>query len=232
MAPIEIQGKLKALRARLRAFFLVDGLSRTAAVAVSVLTVAMLFDWATSPKLPVEMRWVMLLAALGGLGYVVWRRVVAPQMIRLTEDDMAIKRYVAATTREAMMQVRRELGDDAVILSSKRIGNRLEILAAASDAVQALVEASEKRPARAEAPVSNTGSSLGCAATRNGRNVIALVRFSIVNATSYAWLAGAARTIVKRPAFSRSFWGANMGSSSSPVGVTSGICNSSPSRQS
>jgi flagellar biosynthesis protein FlhF len=65
---------------------------------------------------------------------------------------MAIKRYVAATTREAMMQVRRELGDDAVILSSKRIGNRLEILAAASDAVEALVEASEKRPARTEAP--------------------------------------------------------------------------------
>lgn len=65
---------------------------------------------------------------------------------------MAIKRYVAATTREAMMQVRRELGDDAVILSSKRVGNRLEILAAASDAVEALVEASEKRAARAEAP--------------------------------------------------------------------------------
>jgi flagellar biosynthesis protein FlhF len=64
---------------------------------------------------------------------------------------MAIKRYVAATTREAMMQVRRELGDDAVILSSKRIGGKLEILAAAPDAVEALVEASAARGARGDA---------------------------------------------------------------------------------
>ncbi|MCX8005304.1 MAG: hypothetical protein N2688_10175, partial [Burkholderiaceae bacterium] len=62
---------------------------------------------------------------------------------------MAIRRYVAATTREAMLQVRRELGEDAVILSSKRVGNRLEILAAAPDAVEALVERSEARAAAA-----------------------------------------------------------------------------------
>jgi flagellar biosynthesis protein FlhF len=58
---------------------------------------------------------------------------------------MAIRKFVAPTTREAMMQVRRELGDDAVIIANRRVGNRIEILAAAPDAVDALVERSEQR---------------------------------------------------------------------------------------
>src|SRR5262245_55386353 len=60
---------------------------------------------------------------------------------------MAIRKFAAPTTREAMMQVRRELGDDAVIIANRRVGNRIEILAAAPDAVDALVERSETRPA-------------------------------------------------------------------------------------
>lgn len=60
---------------------------------------------------------------------------------------MAIRKFVAPTTREAMMQVRRELGDDAVIIANRRVGNRIEILAAAPDAVDALVERSETRAA-------------------------------------------------------------------------------------
>jgi flagellar biosynthesis protein FlhF len=58
---------------------------------------------------------------------------------------MTIKRYVAATAREAMREVRRDLGDEAVILSNKRVGRQVEILAAAPDAVEALVERSEPR---------------------------------------------------------------------------------------
>jgi len=60
---------------------------------------------------------------------------------------MAIRKFVAQTTREAMMQVRRELGEDAVILANKRVGNRIEVLAAAPDAVEALVERSELQSA-------------------------------------------------------------------------------------
>ena len=60
---------------------------------------------------------------------------------------MAIRKFVAPTTREAMMQVRRELGEDAVIIVNRRAGNRIEILAAAPDAVEALVERSEIRAA-------------------------------------------------------------------------------------
>ena len=68
---------------------------------------------------------------------------------------MAIRKFVAPTTREAMMQVRRELGEDAVIIVNRRAGNRIEILAAAPDAVEALVERSETRaaaPQRERAP--------------------------------------------------------------------------------
>ncbi|MCK6428127.1 MAG: hypothetical protein L6Q72_03435, partial [Burkholderiaceae bacterium] len=58
---------------------------------------------------------------------------------------MTIKRYLAATAREAMRDVRRDLGDEAVILSNKRVGRQVEILAAAPDAMEALVERSAPR---------------------------------------------------------------------------------------
>ncbi|MFN3566212.1 MAG: flagellar biosynthesis protein FlhF [Burkholderiaceae bacterium] len=60
---------------------------------------------------------------------------------------MTIRRYLAATAREAMRDVRRDLGDEAVILSNKRVGRQVEILAAAPDAVEALVERGAARSA-------------------------------------------------------------------------------------
>jgi flagellar biosynthesis protein FlhF len=66
---------------------------------------------------------------------------------------MGIKRYVAMTNREAMAQVRRDLGDDAVILSNKRIvGGRVEIVAAAPAAMDALVEDARISRSAAAAP--------------------------------------------------------------------------------
>src|SRR5882672_11148016 len=67
---------------------------------------------------------------------------------RFERYAMSLKRYLATSTREAMAQVRRELGDDAVILSSKRVaGDRIEIVAAAPRAMESLVE--ETRTSRA-----------------------------------------------------------------------------------
>ena len=63
---------------------------------------------------------------------------------------MTIKRYVAANSREAMSQVRRELGDDAIILSNKRSGTGVEILACAHDAVNAFVDRAQSREAPAK----------------------------------------------------------------------------------
>jgi flagellar biosynthesis protein FlhF len=53
---------------------------------------------------------------------------------------VAFKRFLAPTARMAMEAVKREFGDDAVILSNKRLGDQIEILAAAGSAVDAIVE--------------------------------------------------------------------------------------------
>ena len=68
---------------------------------------------------------------------------------------MSFRRYIASTVREGLDRVRRELGDDAVILSNKRLGpGRIEIVAAASDSMQALVEEADRPGSvpRASAP--------------------------------------------------------------------------------
>lgn len=63
---------------------------------------------------------------------------------------MSIKRFVAANARDALAQVRRELGAEALVLSNRSLtGGRVEILAAAPEAVEALVE--DARPARQSA---------------------------------------------------------------------------------
>ena len=90
MAPVELQGKLRALRSRLRRFFVLDGLSRAVAAGIAVVTVSVFFDWVTRPKLPGPMRLVLLVGGMGLLAYVIWRYLVVPLTIRLSEDDMAI----------------------------------------------------------------------------------------------------------------------------------------------
>jgi flagellar biosynthesis protein FlhF len=58
---------------------------------------------------------------------------------------MSFRRYIASTVREGLDRVRRELGEDAVILSNKRLGpGRIEIVAAASDSMQSLVEDADR----------------------------------------------------------------------------------------
>src|SRR3972149_3569020 len=45
---------------------------------------------------------------------------------------MKVKKFLAATSREALRQVKEELGPDAVILSSQQVGDEVEIMALAS----------------------------------------------------------------------------------------------------
>ena len=53
---------------------------------------------------------------------------------------MKVKRYLAATSREALRQVKEELGANAVILSNRKIKNGVEIMAFADDEMSNLVE--------------------------------------------------------------------------------------------
>src|SRR5690606_31283378 len=59
---------------------------------------------------------------------------------------MKIKHYRAADMRQALRQVRLEQGEDAVILSSRRTGDGVEVVAAVD------YEAAESRPAAVAEP--------------------------------------------------------------------------------
>ncbi|MEK8048901.1 flagellar biosynthesis protein FlhF [Ideonella sp. DXS22W] len=72
---------------------------------------------------------------------------------------MNIKRYTAKTSREALAQVREQLGDDAVVLSTRPAPGGVEVLAMAPDGMQQIESAASRapaatpaRPARAAAP--------------------------------------------------------------------------------
>lgn len=67
---------------------------------------------------------------------------------------MSVRRFVAASSREAMRQVRQLLGEDALILSSRPVAEGVEILALAEEqqAVQAAAAAAPAAPARPAAP--------------------------------------------------------------------------------
>lgn len=54
---------------------------------------------------------------------------------------MSIQRFVAPSGREALTQVRRSLGADALVLSTRKLtGGRIEVLAVGPDAMQTLIE--------------------------------------------------------------------------------------------
>ncbi len=53
---------------------------------------------------------------------------------------MKVKRYLAHTSKEALRQVKEELGDDAVILSNRKTKNGVEIMALADSEMSNLVE--------------------------------------------------------------------------------------------
>jgi flagellar biosynthesis protein FlhF len=64
---------------------------------------------------------------------------------------MKIKRFVAATMRQALAQVREEQGPDAVILSNRRIDGGIELITAV-DYDETLIEEALKRTRPEAAP--------------------------------------------------------------------------------
>jgi flagellar biosynthesis protein FlhF len=68
------------------------------------------------------------------------------------EVDVKIKRYMAASMRAALSQVRAEQGPDAVILSSRRTPEGIEVIAAVDYDEALFVDATRQRTAAAQAP--------------------------------------------------------------------------------
>ncbi|EPC04282.1 hypothetical protein L861_02895 [Litchfieldella anticariensis FP35 = DSM 16096] len=72
---------------------------------------------------------------------------------------MSVKRFVGSNSREAMRQVRATLGDDALILSNRRIDEGVEILAMADDEHDRLTQTSATR-AVAASPQTGAGHAV------------------------------------------------------------------------
>ncbi len=53
---------------------------------------------------------------------------------------MSVKKFTAATTREALRMVREELGDEAVILSNRKVSVGIEIMAMSNDALSDMTQ--------------------------------------------------------------------------------------------
>jgi flagellar biosynthesis protein FlhF len=80
------------------------------------------------------------------------------------EVDMKIKRYMAVSMRAALAQVRAEQGPDAVILSSRRSEEGIEVIAAVDYDEGLFVEANRQRTASA-APVPQPTEAVAVSAT-------------------------------------------------------------------
>ena len=58
---------------------------------------------------------------------------------------MSVKKFIAATTRDALRMVRDELGDEAVILSNRKVSTGIEIMAMSNEALSDMTQ-SNKQP--------------------------------------------------------------------------------------
>lgn len=58
---------------------------------------------------------------------------------------MNVRKFTAATSREALRQLKEALGPEAVILSNRNIGGRVEIMAMANDAISSMAEQQSAR---------------------------------------------------------------------------------------
>lgn len=73
---------------------------------------------------------------------------------------MSVKRFTGRNIKEVLQQVRSELGDDAVIVSNKRVHGGIEIVAMSDEGLKELEEIQSSAPRRSEAPAAQPESAL------------------------------------------------------------------------
>lgn len=116
---------------------------------------------------------------------------------------MSIMRFVAPNGREALAQVRRELGVDALVLSTRKLtGGRVEVLAVGGDEMESLVkDATSSRIAAVRAPAApvkpttpSPASDLGIHPPSSGVSTESFEQFVQRQARSQASLPARAQT--------------------------------------
>ncbi len=84
---------------------------------------------------------------------------------------MKVKRYQADNMRQAMAQVREELGEDAVLISNKRVNGKVEVLAASGYELEQLQHKVNKATASAPAEPSRATDTRPAARGSSERNL-------------------------------------------------------------
>lgn len=79
---------------------------------------------------------------------------------------MNVQKFIASNSREALRQVRNVLGEDAVILSNRKVPNGVEIMALGGDDIASLVTPSVDRAAEAKMPMMQFNDDIAPAVTR------------------------------------------------------------------
>ena len=87
MSTATLLGTLESIRRRAKALSVLYGVGLLAAAAAGLLVTLVLVDWALN--LPNWPRIVLVLAALGAMGYALWRWVVAPLRREMSLSDVA-----------------------------------------------------------------------------------------------------------------------------------------------
>jgi len=89
LPPTLLAQPLRRLRSRLARWFWVDGLTRASWTAIGIACFDVGLDrWL---KLDRSQRAIMLLLAIGVLGFVVWRHLVRPLLVRLSDDALCLE---------------------------------------------------------------------------------------------------------------------------------------------
>jgi hypothetical protein len=124
--PATIHRKLGAIRRRLSEWFIVDGLSRLMVTLAALTFISLMLDRLF--RMDVPQRLIMLLLMAGVAGWVIYRRLIVPLRLDLSDDALAL----------AVERRHRELGDGLIsalqlsrVDDPRRIGASPQLLAEA-----------------------------------------------------------------------------------------------------
>lgn len=88
-ARLDLSTRLDAVRQRVRKLFIVHGIAQLGVCLVGFLIATFLIDY-TIPAVPAGVRILFLFAGIGGLAYGIWRFVLYPLSVQITDDDIAL----------------------------------------------------------------------------------------------------------------------------------------------
>lgn len=149
----DVRSRLGRLRRAIRAHLLGEGLAWLLLALAALVVVTLLFDWGlhrlTHQPVGRALRGVILLAALAGVAYVGWRRLLRPLLAPLRPDDLALlveKRYPQLDDRLiSAVQFSRQRWEDPSLQSPALVRRMAEQANAAAGGLDFLAPLNRRR---------------------------------------------------------------------------------------